>query len=844
MNQDIEKYSSIIEKLKPFVNEPDFNKLLGQYASNLPNHKRFLIKMELKRLARPCTRVIDLRGRVSGECELFEHDNITHFLDETARDVFEQEVQMYGEYTLGVYESVTNTENNYRVMQQKEDEEQANVVPASSEETPQEVEEDTNQYIVPSHSFAYQAQRSEERMNFAVTIELFSELNKSTQGTTIDLSVSGLQFKTEQKELFRVGDTYSVFFRGLEKEYALDKRNGIHYTVAKVEKTGKEQRIGLKRDENSKTAYFTTFLEQFIKGNKRRYKVNIDNTLQAIRSKTYEQYYIPNFTSFPVYIENLNGVYSPRFVLTNDCNKSGIYYWTNEHNELSLSYLLNPRRITHAIKKGLDEFYIYAFNNISGEKVFFYSISTAEIDSDNALVRVFQGFASKKASWRMYKVQLTEVDLNQSYRPLSLPNDIGDNVKRENQPPPPRLLAKLKNITHVALVTEVSDETSMQAYQRQPVAKSHLPLIKKLGHSRTQVQPQVGLFRFKYQNLRVEHRFQLRTPVVLSHLGADITGITDDVSPGGLRIELDTHFTGGQFSIVEAAFPKLQSMTDKYTLKGLSYEVRNVSKDGRVLNLKTFQEEYDTETPVATQFFNELIKSNRSKLKMDKDEEEFPGMGEALKNIYANNVQNIGFFIRKEGIKLVPDAMTLPATETPLLRLFQYGIEPESDSMNIYPLYCALGRDKNFLNDSLKNMRMSNKPITRDLYIRFDPFQDTPEEAIKGRFTDTFDTLEEQKDYANLALSNGQFYAIKIFIARTGRPDTDVLRLEMGYVNMYAQHKVKSLEEGLWDVAGVGDIIDMTDETLRRLGFKKEVIQANYNGQMTPVADLVHAEST
>ncbi len=826
MNQDLEKYSSIIEKLKPFVNEPDFNKVLQQYAGNIPNHKRFLIKMELKRLARPCTRVIDLRGRVSGKCEVFEHDNITHFLDETARDVFEQEVQTFGEYTLGVYESVTNTENNYRVMQQKELDEQQPTATAD-DEVAAEPEESKHSYIVPSHSFAYQAQRSEERMNFAVAIELFSERNKSTQGTTVDLSVSGLLFKTDQKEPFKIGDTYSVFFRGLEKEYALDKRNGIPYVVAKVEKSGKEQRVGLKREQNSKTEYFTTFLEQFIKGNKRRYKVNIDNTLQAIRSKTYEQYYIPNFTSIPLYIEQVDGVFSPRFVLTNDCNKSEIYYWNNEHNELSLSYLVNPKRLTHAIKKGLDEFYIFAFNNISSDKVFFYSLSTAEVDSENALLRVFQGFASKKVSWRMYKVQLTEVDLNQSYRPLSLPNDIGDNVKRENQPPPPRLLAKLKNITHVALITEVSDETSVQAYQKQPVAKSHLPLIKKLGHARTQTQPPIGLFRFKYQNLREEHRFQLRTPVVVSHLGVEITGITDDVSPKGLRIELDSTFNGGQFSIIEAAFPKLQSMTDKYTLKGLSYEVRNVSKDGRVLNLKTFQEDYDTSIPVATQFFSELIKTNRSKLKMDRDEEEFPGMGEALKNIYANNVQNIGFFIRKEGIRLVPDAMTLPASITPLLSLFQYGVEPGEDKMNTYPLYCAYGADKEFITHSLKNMRMSNKPLSRELFIRFDSSQATQEEAIKGRFSDTFDTLDEQKEYVNVALSSGHFYAIKIFIARTGRPDTDILRLEMGYVNMYAQHKVKSLEEGLWDIAGVGDIVDMTDETMRRLGFNKDVIAAN-----------------
>ncbi|MCY7295912.1 PilZ domain-containing protein [Alteromonas sp. a30] len=841
MNQDLEKYSSIIEKLKPFVNEPDFNKILNQLASNIPNHKRFLIKMELKRLARPCVRVIDLRGRVAGECEIFEYDNITHFLDETAREVFEKEVRIYGEYTLGVYEAVTTTENNFRVMQRKKEETdktqtaQPEVVKDKVAAT--EEDENTNPYIVPAHSFAHQPQRSEERMNFAVAIELFSEFNQSTHGVTIDLSVNGLQFKTDLKTPFKIGEDFNVFFRGLEKEYALDKRNGIPYQVVKIETSNKEQRIGLKRIVTDKTAYFTTFLEQFIRGNKRRYKVNIDNTLQAIRSKTYEQYYIPNFTSIPVYIGNIKGVYSPRFVLTNDCNKSSIYYWANEHNELLLGYLLNPKRLTHAISKGINEFYVYVFNNISNDKVFFYSLSNVEVDSSNALMKVFQGFASKKVSWRMYKVQLTQVDINQSYRPLSLPNDIGDNVRKENQPPPPRLLARLKNVSHLALVTEVSDDTSIHAYQRQPAAKSHLPLIKKLVHTRTQVHPKIDLFRFKYQNLRVENRFQLRTPVIIEHLGSTMKGITDDVSTGGLRIELEEAFNGQAFSIINAAFPKLQGMTSKYKLQDLPYEVRNVSKDGKVLNLKTFKEESNAKTPIASLFFSELIKSNRSKLKMDQDEEEMPGMGEALKNIYANNVQNIGFFIRKDGVHLIPDAMTIPTVSSPLLTLFSFGTEAQSETMNAYPLYCAPGNDKEFIADTLKEMRMSNKPVSRELFIRFDPSKTDYHEAIKGRFSDTFATLEEQRNYIQLAVEQGQFYAIKIFIARTGRPDTDVLRLEMSYVNMYAQHKAKSLEQSLWDVAGVGDIIDITDEALRRNGFDNAVIKSNKSAMQNKVVN-------
>lgn len=841
MNQDLEKYQDIIEKLKPFVSEPDFNKILSQVAASVPNHKRFLLKMELKRLARPCTRVIDLRGRVSGECNLFEHDGITHFMDDIARDVFEQQVQIFNGYTLGVYEAVTNTENNYRVMHQKEKDivtpngESGGGVTKPIQQEKQELKEEN--FLVPEYCFANQTQRSEERMNFAVAIELFSEINKSIIGTTIDLSVSGMQFKTEQKDLFKVNEIYSVFFRGLENEYALDKRNGIPYKVVKIERTEDEQRIGLKRIEEGNSSYFTTFLEQFIRGNKRRYKVNIDNTLQAIKSKSYEQYYIPNFTSIPVYIEQHENLYSPRFILTNDCNKSSIYYWSNEHNELSLSYLINTKRLTIAIKKGIEEFYVYAFNNMSNDKVFFYSVSDFELETNPNILRVFQGFASRKASWRMYKVQLTKVTPDQSFRPLSLPNDIGDNVRKENQPPPPRLLSKLKHVTHMAMVTNVTDEMSTLLYQRYPVAKNHLPIIKKFGHSRQQPLQKLSMFRFKYQNLRVENRFQLRTPVIIKHLGVEIEGITDDVSSGGLCLELNAPFQGKTFSIIEAAFPKLQNMTRKYDLYDLPYEVRNISKDGKVINLKTYKEENDGTLPIAAQFFSELIKSNRSRLKADRDEEEFPGMGEALKNIYANNAHNIGFFIKKEGIHLIPDATTRPVHYNRLLELFSFGTT-EPHTLNLYPLYCASNKDRDYLSDTLKSMRMTSKPVSRELYISFDRSKDNMFAAIIGEFADHFADEKEHQEFISKAVRNGRFFAIKIFIARTARPDTDMLRLEMSYVNMYAQHKAKSLEEDLWEVAGVGDIVDITDEAMRRCGFSKDAIDKNKGASPTALKEL------
>ena len=91
MSQDLKEYHDIIEELKPMINEPEFNQILNQVAATISKQKRFLLKMELMRLARPCIRLIYLRGLVDGDCQLYEHQGKDHYLDELASEQVEQQ---------------------------------------------------------------------------------------------------------------------------------------------------------------------------------------------------------------------------------------------------------------------------------------------------------------------------------------------------------------------------------------------------------------------------------------------------------------------------------------------------------------------------------------------------------------------------------------------------------------------------------------------------------------------------------------------------------------------------------------------------------------------------------
>ncbi|MFT2091533.1 PilZ domain-containing protein [Paraglaciecola sp. 2405UD69-4] len=823
MSQDIEQYANIIEQLKPMIHEPEFNQVLNQVASAIPKEKRFLIKMELMRLSRPCTRLINLQGLVSGKCRPYEHQNKKHILDDIAIETFERQVRIFGEYTMGVYEAVTNTENNYRVMHKKE-QEQAKL--EKNKLAP--VKEDIEHFEAPLLKFGNFAQRGEERMNFSVSIEMFTSQNKGIQATTIDISVHGLKVKTSKEHLLKEGERLSIQFRGLEKEYSLDKRQGIPYIIKKVETAQNDQRLSLVRQLDIPTPAFDKFFEQFIHGNKRRYKVNLDNTFTAIQNKTYEQYYIPNFASIPVFIDYIDGKYVPKYALANDCNREEIQYWANEIQDLKIGYLLTEERIKHALSlnKGQQELFIFVFNHINDGKIYFYSATHHELDAKPALKNLFLGFGSRKVSWRVYKLQLKDMDAKQSYRPLSISNTINSNVKKLNSKPSPRLMSRLKNLSYIAVLTNVTDDISTEHYQKHIVKREHLAKLKVFGHARNKPPAVVTVYRFKYFNQRRETRFLLRTAVKVKIENTVFEGNTEDFSTQGLRVELNGPLSTYEDLQISLTFPQLQKVTSKFKLSDLPYVIRNVSKDRYVLHLQNIVTD-DNKT--ARRFFEALIKSNRSKLKAFRDEEEVPGIGEALRNIYTENIVNTAFFLRKDNSKYIADACAASVPNTRVFNLLTYKAEPKK--VNLYSIFRNARAKHDFIPETMRTRKPSEKPIMRELFIAFDPSQELIGDAVESIFTEQFTSTEQRREFIAQALQKGQFIAIKIFLGPTGRPDFETMQAELQYVGIYALHKAKALEEQLWSVAATGDLVDVTDEVLRRFEFSESVILIN---QKTP----------
>ncbi len=815
MDKVLEQYKDVVDKLKPFVNKPNFAQMVSKLASDVPKQKIFLIKMELKRLAQPTRKPVDLRGKVDGECRPFEYEGITHFLDEAAKHEFAKQTMSYGSYTVGVWEAVNSSENTFRAKYQKEKE-----AILQSKETPEVVEEDEEaqnerpEYLIPATLFSHVVSRKEERMNFAISIEIVMEDGQKVRATTIDISVGGMRAKSEEEFHFEKGQRCGIFLRGLESEYALDRKKPVPYEVMRVEMEGSEKRINFKRDIENSASSVQTFLQKFIHGYKRRYKINLENTEEAVFSKTYEQYYTPNMESTPVFLGISKGRLLPKYLLTNNINKRFVEYWSDELDNIRCEHLLTPARIKKAMQNETSEFLVFCFKQIKHDKVFFCSATLDELQATPTLRNSFFALGSKRSSWRVYKVQISEIHPEQAHVPLTIPESVSEKVKKLNAPPAPRVQADLNTLKFIALLTDITSEEGVELFQGLNTEKSDVSRISRLIHPRVNVPSVLTAHPYKYVDNRIEQRYFLTETARLEWNDGYYDGKTIDVSYSGMLVEVDEEFKAKKGALVRVTLPGLQAMTSQHNLDRLFYQLVNVTEHGTRLHLKVLENKDRHEKPHHGKlFFNELIKQNRDKLEA-KNTEDTSNYSTALRNIFAANIFNMALFWAKDGIHIKQDTMVCGDVPNTLWPLFSHG-ELERNEFNLLPLFGHDNIRANWLTRAVRDLKTGDDPISHEVFIAFSPEKEG-RDAFDCEHDEQFTSTKEKITFIKNAMANAQFFAIKLFFVKVGKPDPESLSEELKYIKVYAPHKAKSLQNHIWQIVSFIDIIDITEEVKLR----------------------------
>ena len=824
---DLQEYIGVIERMKSSLNSADFDQVFSLLTSELPKSKQFLLKMELKRMAQPCNFYIDLRGSVDGDVRPYEYLGKTYYMDDKAIQVFEKGLKQYGSYTVGLYEEVMNTENNFRVMHRKQTEQRVKNAlqqPTAARQTIDDAQTVQNQYarLVP---FGNYTTRQDERMHFSIDVELELQ-GKRYRASTSDLSVSGCKIKLQQPLQAEAGSLIRMHFTGLEQEFMLGLSSGVLYKLIDAEQQGANLYWRMQRQPGDDEGQFADFLQKFITGNKRRYKVNLDSISQSLLSKGYEQFYLPKLCSLPVFIAVRNSQPLPLCALTTDNNKSIWQHFLDEQHQAVFNSILSVRRLKALLQQPQQDksTILYSFTHAVKGKLFFYSATTEELATDDALRKLFLGFGASKVGWRVLHLNIQRVNPEMAIMPSTLPET--DNHAR-NGGMSSLIKQHIQDIRYIATLTDISTDISTNWYQNYPVDQQQLKNLARFGHKKISQQPPCEAVAIQYVNLRSESRYLYKTSIIVSDTEqqTQLNGHSRDFSSKGLQLEttLPVRFQKGDVLLLE--LPDLQKISAKHSLTGLPYEVMAVSKSRTIMNLRALE---GTEPHVGRLFFQQLIQNNRSKLTLAEESPKYPGLSGALRNMYLSVQNHFALYLHRKGIRYEVNTVAQGRNSNSLHQLLTL-FSADRTKQDLALILQNNAASLHFA-QQLKQMKRLEAAKSYEMYLVITQSSDKTE--VSCRYDYEFSNEQQKQQFILQALQHKIVFGYRLFLCRTGRPDVEFIAPELSYISTYAIHKAKQLEEELWSVAGMIDAVDISAELPCRFAASHELWQQQAKKQL------------
>ncbi len=791
----LEQHKALIEQLKPLIMEANFQEVFEHFTRNESNSTRFLLKMELKRIAAPCTRIIDLRNKSDLPCEEVIQGSQRHFLDEESKAVFQQSLALFrNKYTLGVYEQVMAAFVRRR--------EKLQALNASGAKL-------TSALKVPGIVLGNYINRQEERMNYSIKIAVSQPGREEISGITVDLSVSGARIRIEKRHHFDLEKPLRIKLLELGEEYYFeDLQKGVDYKVVDTQSNDKHTWMRLKRVSGSEE--LSEMLANLITGYKFRYKVDINDVNVTASGLGMERHYLPHLPHLPLFVEQVNDLvndlmereYRITHQLLSHDNRKLVNYFLDETDTCQLQGMLTKERLKKLITYGEDSDHSLFFSFIyhASGKQLFYSASLAELKQTD-LQALFFTFGSSKASWRVFKLYTHEIDKDASYKASILPGDDSEYSPLAQQ--------QLNSLSHVIQVVELSNPEYTSMYQDWGKG-GNANMLKPFGQDKIK-DNSIKLVSLHFSERRHEARYAFKTSVVIRQGQQVIKGVTQDISSRGLQINLLDTMEIDAKKPLHLSFPRLQEAAGNLKLEKLPYELVRSRKKGATIHLSALM----GHTPhVGVEFLSKLIELNKAKLvQLTENNSDVKEIAEGLKNLLMRRLISIPLFIEKTTGSAKLSNLGISVQRDDITALFAADTNKAME-YNLEPLF-SLDKFKKDIIKPVKTMDPHQHMDFIEFYLQVS-LQSRGQIQLRCVRSDELSDKDAQIHFIKLAQELGKFVALRVYYGATGKPDLNYIRRELAYMMLHAQHKAKALEEKLWKVIGTGELLDVTAEVLLR----------------------------
>lgn len=727
-------------------------------------NEAFLKQLEAQRLNKTCNRIIDLRGKVAGECQAYTLGDRIHYLDDRAYLLAKQLLNRFnGRYTTGVYESLLKA---LKMLEQQE---------SVSINTKKDL---LNQDpLQPQHiPFDQLLERKEPRIIYASPIDIIIS-DVLYHGSTVDITSSSIRISLRRAHVIEQGDNVSIHFSGLNKEYSTSLLTKVNYQVVKIEHDLKTTHAILVRQRNDNTNV-TRWFDEWIQKNDNLDKVDLDDAIFNIASCYYLRLFTQSLNSHLLWLSNPSDPQPIKAFHLMPNGEQLLKYLYNGNNEPDLSLL--P---INQIMGNNDAYLVIIFSVNNSLKSIAVPRSQPELVAKGLNLHLNQQHsqllllqpAKQKISSSLYVEEIAFIaDKNKDYA-----NELSSRLTSITQ------TVTISDISNVCLNINSNitfNEQELSQYSIVNTVQSKLP---------TPTQ-------FKQYTQRDNQRFFVNTPVI-AHVGKDSFKVsTLDLSIDGLSLYVPENINIPQDSRITVDFTRWQSQTNKHDLTGVAFLVKNTTA------LKTGQTRLSLQrlshiSPVnINQFFKSVIERNQDKLALND------------RDIIINKETSIFRKCLPATIASIPLFFGLDTDKKRILQAI--ATTQFNDANNHYSLWGALAKIVVPLSEIIKDKSNNNhQNVNFGLYC----YQDKSKNNNWVINTDfDFSYALGKELFISRALANDHyfFFQCSLMPAQLHSVDgEDELNIQLLKLRHQAPHKVKQIREVLHGIFGIGNLVDVTD---------------------------------
>ncbi|MCG6202469.1 PilZ domain-containing protein [Psychromonas antarctica] len=770
---DFKNYQVQIKELISLRNEPDFNDLLDRILFGESNSDKFLIKMEINRLTKPCIRIIDLRHKMNEECQLFQHEKLSHYLTAGALKIYQDNHHLYGVYTIGVFEAVDSYIAQKKKKQAKK---QLVVIPKKRQ--------DQCDLLCISQRY----EQGAPRMFFVSAVDILLADGKTIKGQTSNISISGVKIKFQQKVELLDGASLQIIFTDLQLEYQeAILTNEITYQLVKQADDGNTHYLYLSYADNK--PQFIAFIRDFVRSNQHKYKIDVHYFYQLAKIKALNHTYLSQMSALPIYLDNRSA--SPfLFALKNSVNKKILNEWhCDGFNQLPMLFneLRLPQLLAHTKEKSSTTVYCFTYNTTN--KTYFISASEEEL-VEKGLKKLFIDYGSSKKSWRVYHLTLNTYQYQQGHN-YNITDPVPTVFERTTH------IATLQPLFYTALSHNESS------------GNKELNEINQFVHH-FQKESDVQIFTLFSSEQRKEPRYLYKSKLSLDNEGRNYTGEIIDFSLSGLKIKLDKITSIAVSTVVTINLFALQKVSQKHPLSHLGYKVIRYGPNNvlhlQVCDSKTFS--------ICSHFFYLLVKNNPSHFKCLPLKTTPQPSSERLSEIAQEALYDCVFFIGKDaGLPNIKYA-AIDKVDHPLHKLFSLHTDNHTE-LNYYPITNNQLHER-LLSQPLKQDKAEG--ILKEALIYVKASKDRNDKWLINSFLDSdFHSEQEKIDFIIKANKKANFYALHYRLSSIKPVCLESIKPEIRTISRFAIHLTKKLEEELSTIHAIIEITDRTSDMMRNL---------------------------